>query len=97
MTKSAENENSVVISVRVTARASKSEIVGLYSDVIKVRIAAPPVDGAANSEIIKLFAKTFGVAKSKVEIVSGSTSKTKRLRINGVTPPQVAAILKEKS
>ncbi len=69
------------ITVRVVPRASKSEVVGEIDGVLKVRISAPPVDGAANAELIKLLAKHFGVSKSSVEIVSGSTSKTKILRI----------------
>ncbi|HMT07444.1 MAG TPA: DUF167 domain-containing protein [Pyrinomonadaceae bacterium] len=69
------------ITVRVVPRASKSEVVGEIDGVLKVRIAAPPVDGAANAELVKLLAKHFSVSKSSVEIVSGATSKTKIIRI----------------
>ncbi|MBX7061611.1 MAG: DUF167 domain-containing protein [Pyrinomonadaceae bacterium] len=75
----------VEFSVRVVPRASKSEIIGVIDGTVKVRLKAPPVDGAANGELIKLFAGKLGVAKSDVEIVSGLTSKTKRLRVSGVT------------
>lgn len=75
----------VEFSVRVVPRASKSEIIGVIDRTVKVRLKAPPVDGAANGELIKLFAGKLGVAKSDVEIVSGLTSKTKRLRVSGVT------------
>lgn len=74
----------VEFSVRVVPRASKSEIIGVIDGAVKVRLKAPPVDGAANGELIKLFAGKLGVAKSDVEIVSGLTSKTKRLRVSGV-------------
>jgi len=67
--------------VRVTARASKSEIVGALGDALKVRIAAPPVDGAANAELIKVFAKLFDVSRAQVEITGGQTSKTKQIKI----------------
>lgn len=74
----------VEFSVRVVPRASKSEIIGVIDGAVKVRLKAPPVDGAANGELIKLFAGKLGVARSDVEIVSGLTSKTKRLRVSGV-------------
>lgn len=70
----------LTISIRVVPRASKSEIVGMIEGTLKVRIAAPPVDGAANSEIIKLFSKTFGIAKSDIAIISGETSRNKRIK-----------------
>lgn len=75
--------------VRVAPRSSKSEIVGEVEGGLKVRISAPPVDGAANEELVKVLAKAFGVAKSKISILSGETSKTKRVRIFGATPEQL--------
>ena len=74
----------LIFKVQVVPRASKSEIVGEHNGALKVRIAAPPVDGAANAELIKVLAKRFGVAKSKVEIIGGQTSKHKQIRINSV-------------
>lgn len=67
--------------MRVVPRASKSEIVGELDGVLKIRIASPPVDGAANAELIKLLAKTLNIPKSSVEIISGQTSKTKQVKI----------------
>ena len=75
--------------VRVIPRASKSEIVGEIEGSLKVKISAPPMDGAANEEVIKLLAKSFEVAKSALSIVSGATSKTKRVRVIGATPEQL--------
>jgi hypothetical protein len=77
--------NGVVLTVRVVPRASRSEIVWLHDGVLKVRIAAPPVDGAANAALIKLLAKHFGVSKSDVTIVHGGKSKNKRIRIMNIT------------
>lgn len=71
----------LTIAIRVLPRASKSEIVGMVEGTLKVRVTAPPVDGAANAEIIKLFAKTFAVAKSDISIISGETSRNKRIKI----------------
>ncbi len=76
-----EKPDSLTFSVRVIPRASRSEIVGEHDGSLKVRLASPPVDGAANAELIKLFAKKFGVSKSDVEILSGETSKNKRIKI----------------
>lgn len=82
-------DGSATFAVRVVPRASRTEIVGEIGGAVKVRLASPPVDGAANAELIKLFAKTLGVAKSDVEILSGQASKTKQLRIAGVTAEQI--------
>ena len=76
-----EKKDSLVFNVRVVPRASKSEIVGEHDFALKVRIASPPVDGAANAELIKLFAKSFGVSKAQVQIIGGHTSKTKQIKI----------------
>jgi uncharacterized protein len=80
-----EKNGAIIFKVRVVPRASKSEIVGELDGALKVRIASPPVDGAANAELIKLLAKTFGVSKSEVEIIGGQISKLKQIKLNGVT------------
>ena len=84
-----ENKGSVEFQIRVVPRASKTEIVGEMDGAVRVRVSSAPVDGAANAELIKLFAKTLGVARSNVEIVSGLASKTKRIRVTGVTTEAV--------
>ena len=83
-----EKPGSIEFAVRVVPRASRTEIVGEMDGAVKVRVSSPPVDGAANAEIVKLFAKLLGVSRSAVEMVSGQTSKTKRIRINGVEAAQ---------
>ncbi len=65
--------------------------------VLKVRIAAPPVDGAANAELTKVLAKEYGIARADVEIVGGATSRTKRVRLRGVAKSRFEAVLKGKS
>jgi len=86
--------NELQLNVRVVPRSSKSEIVRLENGMLKVRIAAPPVDGAANAELVKLLAKVFAVSKSSVAIVSGETSKIKRIRITGASESAIQAVLK---
>lgn len=79
--------------VRVVPRASRTEVAGEMDGAVKVRVSSPPVDGAANAELISFFAKTFGVSKSSVRIVSGQSSKQKRLRIEGITAERVQAAI----
>jgi uncharacterized protein (TIGR00251 family) len=82
-----EKNNALVFTVRVVPRASKSEIAGSHDGALKVRVASPPIDGAANAELVKLLAKTFGVARSAVEILSGQSARTKQVKIAGLSAP----------
>ena len=70
------------ITVYIQPSAKKAGYAGLYDNMPKIKITAPPVDGAANSEIIKIFAKLLNIAKTNVKIVSGLSSRTKILDIN---------------
>lgn len=79
----------VEFKVRVIPRASKTEVVGSIEGMLKVRLKAPPVDGAANEELIKSLAKVLGVSKGNIEIISGQTSRTKRLRVAGITAAEL--------
>ena len=87
-----ENDG-VVFRVRVMPRAGQSSIVGLYDGALKVRIAAPPVDGAANAALVALLAKTLKVGRSDVEIVSGASSRNKTVHVAGVSATEVIATL----
>ncbi len=75
-------DNFITLKIKAQPNASRSEIVGLYGeDSIKVRVAAPAVEGAANKELIKFIAKKFKVSKSSVELVSGQSSKIKLIKL----------------
>ena len=80
----AEADGAVTFGVRVVARASKSAVAGEHGGALRVRVAAPPVDGAANEELTRLLAKLLGVPARDVEIVGGRASKTKVVRVLGV-------------
>jgi uncharacterized protein len=69
--------------VIVVPRASRSEIVGEYGGALRVRIAAPPVEGAANRELQRLLAKIFKLPQNAVEIIAGTNSKRKVVRVTG--------------
>lgn len=86
-------EGGVEISVRAQPRASRSEVVGLHGAQIKIRIAAPPVDGAANTELIKLLAKALGVSRSALRVVRGEGSRSKVVRAEGATVAQTRVAL----
>jgi uncharacterized protein (TIGR00251 family) len=75
---------SLTLRILVQPRASRSEIVGPHGDALKVRLAAPPVDGAANEELVRLLAREFKVPRSAVTIVSGQMSRRKTVKVEGV-------------
>ena len=91
-----EKDNALFFTVKVVPRASKSEIIGEIDGTLKIRIASPPVDGAANTELIKVLSKTFGVSKSSIEIIGGKISRIKQIRINGAEGEKLLAILQAK-
>lgn len=73
----------LTFAVRVVPRATRTEIAGEHDGALRVNLAAPPVDDAANRELVRLLAKTFKLPQNAVEIVAGSTSKQKIVRIDG--------------
>jgi uncharacterized protein (TIGR00251 family) len=83
----------ISIGVYVQPRASKTELAGLHDGLLRIRLAAPPVDGAANAALAVFIADKLGIAKSRVQIVSGLTGRRKVVRIDGVTAQAVAAAL----
>jgi uncharacterized protein len=83
----------VIISVRVIPRAGRSQIVGVREGALLVRLKAPPVDGAANTELIEVLADALAVPKRDVSIASGMTSKQKRVRISGISVDRAASRL----
>lgn len=74
--------------VIVAPRASKTALAGIHDGALKVRLAAPPVDGAANEELAEFVSRLLGLAKSSVSIVSGQTSKRKTVEARGVKPAE---------
>ena len=87
-----EREGAVRFSVRVSPRASKVAIGGVHGGALKVKVTAPPVDGAANAAVIAAIAKRLGVPKRAVQIVSGESSRDKRLEVRGVDVLAIRAL-----
>lgn len=83
-----------LLKLHVTPRGSKNEVTGWRDDTLCVKITAPPVEGAANSAIVKFIADSLGVRKSQVELVSGEKSREKVLKITGISDSDIRARLK---
>ncbi len=79
-----KTNNGITLAVKVEPRSSRKGIVGVMgNDVVKVRLTAPPVEGAANEQLIEVIAEELGVKKSCVKIIKGHSSKTKVVEISG--------------
>jgi uncharacterized protein (TIGR00251 family) len=88
-----ERDGALVFKVQVVPRASRSEIVGEHNGALRVRLTAPPVDGAANEELIRTLARALCVRKNAVEITAGRSSRTKQVRVTGATSSDLQDLL----
>jgi uncharacterized protein (TIGR00251 family) len=86
-------EGGVELAVLVQPRASRSRVVGEHDGLLKIQLAAPPVDGAANAALVELLCEKLGVPKRAVRLVAGDTSRRKRVRVDGVAAPEVTVSL----
>jgi uncharacterized protein (TIGR00251 family) len=77
--------DSVILTIKATPRAKRTEVSGVDPDWIRLRIQAPPVDGKANEAIIAFFAEAFKIHRRAVEICTGDTSRLKRIKLHGVS------------
>ena len=84
----------IQLTIRVVPRASKPGIAGIRDGALLVRLQSPPVEGAANEELIQVIAKAFGVTKRDVAIVTGEHSKLKRVAIGTVDRRHLELVLK---
>lgn len=83
----------VILSLHIQPGAKKTEVAGPHGDALKIRLAAPPVDGKANAALTAYVAEKVGVGRTAVELVSGQTSRAKRVRIADTTPEAVRTAL----
>ena len=81
------------LKVYIQPRASKTEFAGTHDGVVKIRIAAPAVENAANRALVEFIAQHFGIAKGRVRVVSGGASRRKILEIDGVGADTILATL----
>ena len=87
-----ESDGHITFDVRVVPRASKTAAAGEHDGALKVRVAAPPVEGAANEELLRFLALSLGVPLRSVEIVAGHASKSKRVRVTGTSAARVIGL-----
>ena len=84
-----ESTAGVVLRVQVQTRASKDEVVGPHGDLLKVRITAAPVAGAANKHLLKFLAKKLKIPQGQLSLKSGATSRAKSIAIEGMSADEV--------
>ncbi|UCV28209.1 DUF167 domain-containing protein [Ferribacterium limneticum] len=82
----------ITLTLHIQPGAKKTEFAGLHGDALKIRLAAPPVDGKANEALIKFVAETLGLAKSSVSLKSGQTSRRKVLEVLGANATTIAGL-----
>ena len=78
----------VRLRVKVVPRASLSEVAGTHGNMVRIRLAAPPVDGAANNELVRFIADALSVPRAAIRLVSGQSSRSKVVLIESITLEQ---------
>lgn len=89
-----ESKNGARLSVVVVPKASKSALAGIHGEAVKIRLAAPPVEGAANEELINFLSRALEAPKSSLSIVSGQSSRRKIVEARGLKPAQIEEKIK---
>ncbi len=88
------NKDIFVLAIYVVPRSSKSEVVGLYNDCLKIKINAQPHDNEANEELIRFLSKSLKVPKASIEIIKGHTQKKKVICVSGCKIEQIKSLLR---
>jgi uncharacterized protein len=83
----------VTLRLHIQPGAKKTEVVGMHGEALKIRLAAPPVDGKANACLIAFLADRLGVARSTISLVSGDSSRAKRVHVSGLTDAAAKILL----
>jgi uncharacterized protein (TIGR00251 family) len=81
------------LKVYVQPRSSRNEVTGMHGDSVRIRLAAPPVDNAANEALIAFVAQTLDVPKRHVRLAAGATSRNKQIEIDGITTERALELL----
>ena len=87
-------DGAVRFEVVAKPRAKKSKVVGERGDAVEIALAAPPVDGAANEELVRFVAKVLGVRRRDIELVRGETGRDKLLSVSGLTAAEIETRLR---
>ena len=84
-----DSPDGAILNLRIVPRAHKNAIHGELGDALKIRLAAPPVDGKANAALIAFLAEQLKVAKTDLAIKSGHSARIKRVLVTGISPAQL--------
>lgn len=87
----------VILSVRTQPGSSKNRIIGEYGGRLKLAVTAAPEKGKANKAVIELLANILHVTESSIHVISGESSRDKRLLIEGLTPEDIRSLLNPRS
>ena len=88
-----EESGTAVVRLHVQPGAGKTAVVGRHGDALKVRVAAPPEGGRANDAVVVLIAATFDVKLAQVALISGQSSRAKRVQVDGIARDEVVRLL----
>lgn len=91
-----EGKDGCTFLVRVQPRSSRDQVTGLHGDALKIRLTAPPVEGKANQALQKFLAKQLDTSPTNIDILTGHTSRQKRVRVAGVSADVIRALLEIK-
>ena len=91
-----DGKNGAILAIHVQPKAARTSCIGIHGHALKIRIAAPPIDGAANKELIRFLASALSLPTTAVHIESGAGGRQKRVRLEGLTAAQVVARLVRK-
>jgi len=92
-----ETPKGIIFKAAIQPGGSRNEIVGIKGDALKIRLTAPPVEGAANKMCVEFLAKTLKVRKSDVEIIRGQASRSKKVLVRSATRKEIESLLKGKN
>jgi uncharacterized protein len=90
-----ETRTGIELDLHVQPRARKPEVAGLHGQALKIKVSAPPADGAANAAVLDLIAELFQVPRNRVQLIAGAASRSKRVHVDGLSLAGATARLEE--
>jgi len=88
-----DSPDGAILTLRIIPRAAKNAIQGEYGDALKIRLCAPPVEGAANTALIQFLSKTLSIPRSRIRLLSGATARNKRVLLAGYSSASIPPLL----
>ena len=92
-----DTPSGAVLTLRIIPRAHKNAIQGEHGDALKIRLCAPPVDGAANAALVEFLSDHFSIPRARIQLLSGATSRNKRVLFAGCSSSSIRSILNSES